>query len=190
MTTKLGAAQQMKPATELVSKLGMKISGGRRGEDVELPGDLGHARMSILGAREQQEVQAAAMARLNALGMAWSDASHNLILEIALGTLARSVTDAEGKPFGTLEEWGRVDSDRIVACWQLYGDIRERLDPLAGELDADEMALIAAAVKKKDGPSLRSFGVVKLSLWLRSMADLLSTSPPPSSSSGASQSDS
>ncbi len=108
-------------------------------------------------------------------------------IERALRTLVRACRDPEdGRPAGSLEEWGKLDTDTINMCWQAYGDVRERLDPLGGSLDPAETELIELAVKKKDARLLRTFGIVKLSAWLASTDAPPSTSPTPSSSSSAS----
>lgn len=159
---------------------------GRRGEEVTLP-VLGRVFVELPGARVWQEIEGAVrreMRRLEAPtegieGAAMREA------ELALRVLAAAVRDPDDHavPFGSLEEWGAVDNDVINLAWQAFGDVRERLDPVSFPMSPDEMFAIAAVVKKKDPALLRTFGVVRLSLWLASMGDQLSISPTPSSPS-------
>ena len=186
-------AQQSKGAPEPPPKTPLErlLSGGRRGELVELPG-LGPAWLELLGARASQEVEAAVYAAMKEYGIEL-DAVTMLRFEIerAVRTLAIAARDPEdrSKPFGTLAAWHQVDPTVINAAWSTYGDIKERLDPMATPLTDDEIAAFEYAVKKKDARILRSFGVVKLSAWLTSTAFQLSTSPTPSSSSSPSPKD-
>ncbi len=190
--TRLSQVVNGAPIASFATRMAAKLVNGRRGEDVNLP-VLGPARVEILGAVETQEVESSVYK-----AMAAHEIEQNVItvdrfeLERAYRTLARSVRDPEDKSkvFGTVDEWGALDNDVIVAAWQVYGDVRERLDPLSTPLTADERVMIEIAVKKKDAVLLRTFGTVKLCAWLASTDVLPSTSPPPSSPSSESSSDS
>lgn len=190
-STNAGEASPEATPASRVSALRRAVA-GRRGEEVTLP-VLGRVFLELPGALAWQEIEAAVFRRLRELeapdgiaGAAMREA------ELALRVLAASAKDPDdhAAPFGSLEEWGDLDNDLIGAAWHAFGDVRERLDPVAEDIGADDMVAIAFAVKKKDPVLLRTFGVVKLSRWLASMADQLSTSPTPSSPNTASDSDS
>jgi hypothetical protein len=161
------------------------LAGGRRGELVELP-HLGKAWVELPGALAWEEAQAAARAEMTAAGLDLSMTTAELFeMKLARHTLARAVRhpDQHAEPFGTLAEWGEIDPDVINACWHAYGDVRERLDPVAVAVTPEETAAIDSAIRKKNGLLLRSFGIAKLSAFLLSTEDQPPTSPPPSSPS-------
>jgi hypothetical protein len=108
--------------------------------------------------------------------------------ERAKQTLAVAAREADKvTPIGTLEDWGALDDDIIAACWFVYGDVRERLDPLGSEhVTADEVREIDAAIEKKNRMALLRFGVAKLSLYLLSTAARRASSPTPPSLPGES----
>lgn len=168
--------------------LGLQLANGRRGEDVDIPG-IGPARIEILGARDSQAIESEVYRAMTNHGI-----DHTLVtadrfeLERAYRTLARAVRDPadQSKAFGTADEWGEIDNDVIVAAWQAYGDVRERLDPMATPLTDNDRLSIEVAVKKKDARLLRTFGAVKLSAWLASTDGLPSISQTPNSASSES----
>lgn len=156
-----------------------------RGEDVDLPG-LGRARIELVGETSRQEIEAAVYRAMRSRDLELTlITAERYEAERAVRTLAAGVRDPadHAQPFGAVEEWGALHTDVINAAWQVYGDVRERLDPLsemAVLAEVDRVA-IEAAVKKKAPDLLRSFGVAKLSAWLASTDVQLPTSPTPSS---------
>lgn len=167
-----------------------ELANVRRGETIEVPG-LGRVRIELIGARAYQEIEADARRAMMTRGIELDHLTGTLYeLERAVRTLAIVVRDPDDhtRPFGSLEEWETIDPDRILATWQAYGDVRERLDPVSQPLTADEAAEIEIAVKKKDVRVLRACGLRKLCLWLSTTDVPPSTSPTPKSSSGESPS--
>lgn len=158
---------------------------GRRGEEVDLP-VVGRVWLELPGAIRWSELEAAAHKATRELGhteaIPYAYAYEAQVAVRALADATRELDDHDVK-VGTLEEWGGLDNAVINACWHAFGDVRERLDPVAAPLSADDTHAIAAAVKKNDAASLRAFGVVKLSVWLASTDVPPSTSPRPSSPS-------
>lgn len=163
-----------------------------RGELVDLPG-LGPAWIELIGHSLSNRVEAATFKAMEAEGLppvalhGWS-----YDMERYARTLAHAARDPDDPthqtPFGTLEQWRDEDDDVIFACSLVYKDVKNRLDPSGQdhpvtEEDADEMM---SALKKKDGPALRRFGVSMLVSWLLSGAVQPSTSPTPASNTGPS----
>lgn len=160
---------------------------GSRGEFVVLP-LLGKAWIEIAGHELVNQIEAEVFGEMNRLGF-----QYNVItaltyeLERAMRTLAACVRDPDDttKPFGTLEQWRRVDDDIINACNLVYGDVRMRRDPIGvATLSEEDTAAILSALEKKNATELRSHGVATLSLFLLSMADRLASSPTARSSTG------
>lgn len=170
------AAQSLPPPVPIPTHLSRFIA---RGEAVQLP-LIGAAWIELLGAWASNAVESEVARAIAALEL--TSATREAMqaeLERAVRTLARTVRDPEdhAKPLGTVDEWGALDPDVVSACWQTYGDVRERLDPLASiDLTPDERLAVQVAIKKKDANLLRSFGIAKLSAYL------LSTDVPPPSS--------
>lgn len=164
---------------------------GRRGEDVDFPA-LGRARVELVGARRGQEIEGEVLKEMTRLGFTYDITTvEKWELERAIRTLAEGVRDPDDHAlaFGTLSEWEAVDSLVIASCWTMYGDVAERLDPMAAQITMEQGLQIERAVKKNDAMRLRSFGVAKLSAWLASMGSRLSISPLPNSSSSESAPD-
>jgi hypothetical protein len=188
-----GAVTSAAPAASAVSgsRLSQLVLSGRRGETVELP-LIGTARIEMLGCRDAEEVELEVDHAMRAAGVELTPLTAGRFeLQRARRTLARAAIDpADGKPIGTLEEWERVDVTTLNACWLIHDDVVERLDPLRRPVSVDELLAIDAAVKKKDARLLRSFGLLKLCVWLTSTDAPPSTSPNPSSASSDTQSDS
>lgn len=185
--TKLGQRVNGAPV-QSTTKLASRIVGGRRGELRTVPW-FGLVRVEILGVVESQEVEAAVYAEMRRLDLPLNHVTaERFELERARRTLASSFRDPDDRTlaYGSLEEWGALDSDVVIPAWHEYGDVRDRLNPIATALEEDERILIEAAIKKKQEELLRSFGTVKLSRFLVSMESQRSTSPPPSSQSGES----
>lgn len=181
--------------TPTPTTLGRILSTGQRGEEVTLP-VLGRVWIELPGSREWQEIEAAARRELRRLEVDPESiqGAPSYEAELALRVLSVAVrdpaSDKRATAFGTLEEWGKLDNDIVNVAWHAFGDVRQRLDPIAVLLDETDSAGIAVAVKKKDGPSLRAFGTVKLAAWLCATGALQSSSPSPSSPSTDSPSDS
>jgi len=188
-----GADQQAAPASSISTNLKRITSAGRRGEEVNVP-TLGRMFLEIPGARAWQEIEAAVACEMRRLeiGELSIMTAGKYEVEQAMRVLAVAARDPDdrAKSFGTIEEWGELDVDVLNLAWHAFGDVRERLDPVALPISAEDMVAIGVAVKKKDAPLLRTFGVVTLSAWLASMVDPPSTSPTPSSPSTDSESES
>lgn len=180
-----------KPAALPVSPLAAVLERGDRGELVDLP-VLGRAFVRVLGHDEAQDVEAEVLRAMEAKQIAFSDATVLAYeAERAKCTLARAVRapDARDLAFGTLDEWGKVDSDTLGACWHVYGDVRERLAPLdSPTLDERTRTEILAAWSKKNTTLLRSFGVSALAIFLATTECPPASSPTATSSDGGSSS--
>lgn len=184
-----GGVSQSAPASPVSAPIKHVLAAGRRGEEVTIP-VLGRMWIELPGARQWQEIEAAIrreMRRLEIGDLTSGDitvaAAHQAELAMRVLAVAARDPDDHAKPFGTLEEWGELDNDLISIAWHAWGDVRDRLDPVSMPLTDEDMIAIGVAVKKKDGPSLRTYGVAKLSRWLVTTADLQSTSQAPSSPS-------
>lgn len=196
MTTKLGALQasgrlpappETPAAAAEQTRLAQMQALGGRGELVSLP-ILGKAWIELAGHELVNRLEAEVFGEMTRLGF-----DYNVVTaltyeaERAMRTLCECVRDADdhAKPFGTLEQWRKVDADLINACNLVYGDVRNRLDPISVEtLTDDDVAAILFSLEKKSPMGLRSFGVAKLSHFLLSMADRLAISPTARSSTG------
>lgn len=179
-----GAAHMAAPASPVSRPLTRVVAAGRRGELVTLP-HLGQAWIELPGAVAWEELQIAVRNEFVAAKLELDITTSDLWeLKRARHTLARAARDPadHAAAFGTLEEWGELDPDVVNACWTVFGDVRERLDPMASPLTAEERLGIELAIKKKDARLLRSYGTQKLSSYLASTDGPQSTSPPPSSS--------
>lgn len=184
-------------ATPAKSPLAVVLERGARGELVQLPG-LGPAWIRLLGSDEVEEVEAEVIRAMTArnipppIGYAAELTAQPYELRRARCTLARAVRSPAPADreiaFGSLEEWGQIDSDIIVAAWHVYGDVRERLAPLDEPVTDEVRRQITAAWKKKDTMLLRSFGVSALAIYLATTEFPPESSPTPTSSDGASSS--
>jgi hypothetical protein len=185
-----GGANVASPASSVSTKLSRQVTAGRRGEEVAIP-VLGRAFMELPGAVTWTELEAANRARmLELFGALAIENAAQYELDFARRVLAVAARDPDDRalPFGTLEEWGALDVDVINLAWQVFGDVRERLDPLSRELSAEEGIAIQSAIKKKDALLLRTYGVVKLSIWLATTDALQSILLVPSSPNSGSPS--
>ncbi len=158
-----------------------------RGELVTLP-KFGKAWIELAGERAVTEIEGAVFAEMEALKLppiginarSYESCRHR-------HTLARCVRSEANHeiPWGSVEEWGNVDSDLLIACAIVYADVRERLDPVGMDtLTQDDFDAIRIAIEKKNPILLRSYGVVALSIYVLTTASPLSTSPIPASSTG------
>lgn len=187
----LGTAAQ----TASTSLLRKTFSGAlQRGELIDLP-IYGKIYMQMLGARQWQEAVASTRSEMERLGFGAditpSNASnHELELAVRVLTIAARDPDDVSQPYGPLDEWAGLENDVLNIAWLAFTDVRSRLDPVGSPLTSEEMLMIQVAVKKKDGPLLRSFGTEKLSSWLLSMGDRLLISPTASSPTTESSPDS
>jgi hypothetical protein len=164
----------------------------RRGELVNLP-VFGAAYMAIVPHPVMNEIEAALFQEMARLGLPplpdFTTTTYELERKARiLDAAARKATDpTHATPLLPSGAWagGKVDDDLIVACFEVYRDVRTRLDPVgAGGLDDVDMAAIGEAFKKKDATSLARFGAVKLALWLVTTDALQLSSPTPASSPG------
>ena len=174
------------PASD-ATLLGRAFPGGRRGELVTLP-VLGKAWIELAGHETVNQIEGAVFCEMSRLGLEFSVATAlTFEAERAARTLAATVRDPDdhSKAFGTIEEWLQIDSDLLNACNLVYGDVRDRLDPLGeGSTSEEDTALFLQALLKKSPATLRSFGVAKLSRLLLSGVVQPASSPTPPSSSG------
>jgi hypothetical protein len=196
MTTPLGnkLAGKPKPTPAAAAKtsLATVLERGPRGELVDLP-VLGRAWIELLGNAAISDIETDVAKRMKARGLELDDTTIlTYEAERAQLTLTRSVRepDERGKAFGTLEEWGQVDADTLLAAWHAYGDVRERLAPLDVVLDPDLRSQIIGAIVKKNVLLLRSFGVNALAIFLATSESPPATSPTTTSPSGDSSSES
>lgn len=170
-------------APSAASRLAQAIAGGAvRGRLVELP-ILGAAYIELVGAAKANAIDVAAVRVLQAEGVD-ADASMAALLlegERALRTLAVAVRDPDdhAQPYGTLAEWGALDPSLVTACWHVYSDVSEELDPGVQPLTPAQITTIGAAVAKKNFALLRSFGTNALASYLLSTAEQPATSPTP-----------
>lgn len=161
------------------TRLGQAISVGPLSrERVEIP-RLGPAWIVLAPHAAVQRIEGETFRAMAELGLELSSLTAlTYEAERAVRTLAEAVRDPDDpdQPFGTLAEWrDHVDVDIIAGAWQVYGDVRMRLDPVSVALTEDERAAINAAVEKKNAMLLRSYGVAALASYLATTAD------PPSS---------
>lgn len=186
--TKLSAAKSP-PARSPDTKLAKWRSTNQRGAHVTLP-LLGRVWVELCGDAEVTRIESDVYKEMEALGLAAT--TLNALTYDACRTrltLAWAVReeDRHEERFGTAEQWGEVDVDLLSACGIMYSTVREQLDPVGmPTLTSDDLDGIRLALEKKDPTTLRSFGIVKLSLYLLSTAGQPSTSPTPMSSSGES----
>lgn len=185
--TKLGQVVSNKAAggtpPSPAASLLRRTFGVARGEVVDVP-SFGRMYIELLGAVAAQEVESEVQREMTRLQLALDMRTEpRYELERAWRTLARAARDPDNHAalFGTVDEWGQLDETLISVAWSAYADVKERLDPLAGELTEDELVMINVALKKKDPALWRTFGLNTLSRWLASLDDRPSTSPPPSS---------
>lgn len=189
--TKPIVTEPAQPAPAKLSELEALLD-ARRGELVNLP-VLGAAYVAIVPHPQMNEVEAALVREMTRLGLpqtaeftatTWDIERKARILDVAVRKADDPTHRTALLPPGAWYS-GRVDDDLIVACFEVYRDVRARLDPIGvGSLSDEEFAVILDAFKKKDGTTLASFGAVKLTLWLLTTDALQLTSPTPASSPG------
>lgn len=186
---KLAAGASNAPAASSVSTPLAKrqATNGRRGAERDLP-YFGRVWIELPGARLWQEteieIRRVMLASVGELSLVTAG---NWEAERAMRVCAIAVRDPDdhAAPFGTLEQWGELDNDVIGPAWTAFGEVRDELDPLSQPLGEDDVLAISIAIKKKDVASLRKFDAVKLRAYLLSTESPPSTSPTPSSPSGA-----
>lgn len=187
---RLGTAARPAPAGQ--TALGRARATFVRGELVTLP-LLGKVWIELPGDSVVAEIEAAVYEGMNQLklqptpmnGMSYG-------MRRAAHTLAWAVREAgnHAARFGSLEEWlgetdPGIDTDLLRACDVVYGDVRERLDPMGVPTLTDgDRSMIRAAIEKKNSVLLRSYGVAMLSLYLLSTEPELENSPTPPSPTG------
>lgn len=161
--------------------------GSPRGERVILP-VLGEVWIQLAGSDKLTEITSAVHAKMRELQLDPVPLNgEDFGAERTKHILAWSVrcADNHAEPFGTIEQWGTVDADVMMAAGQAYMDVRARLDPLANPaLTDDECREILYAIEKKNAQLLMSYGVAKLSLFLLTTAAQPLSSPTPKSSPG------
>lgn len=161
-----------------------------RGEDAILP-CLGPVYVQMLGHRQENQVESGVIAAMAEHRIPLTDIwVWTVDLERKARTLAFAIRarDDHAQPFGTVDEWLDMEDRVIFACYLRYGEIRDRLDPLAPSftLNPERAKEIFEAFKKKDRDSLMSFGIDELASWLVSGDVPPSISPTPSSGSSGS----
>lgn len=146
--------------------------------------------ITLVSNNRAEEIEAAVFSRMRDLGLDLNRTTEPTFeMARARRYCAEAFLDPTTKlPIGTPAEWSDlIDPDVIGDCWRAYGDLRTAYDPVAQPLPADEILLIAAAVKKNSAMLLRSFGCAKLAAYLLTTAEQQSNSPDPRSGSGESQ---
>ena len=170
------------------SPLAAVLERGARGELVELP-VLGPAWVQLVGAEDVQRIEADVFRAMKERGLD-PTVLHAMAYEAdrAVRTLACAVRSADDRAaaFGTEIEWGKVDSDTIAACWEVYMDVRERLAPMDAPLTPERRAELERAYAKKNATSLRAFALRELVTWLLSTEFPPATPPTTKSSDGPS----
>jgi hypothetical protein len=182
------AARRAREVDVVATKLA-PYAGSPRGEIVDLP-VLGPAWIQLASSDVLTEITGSVMARMADLKLeAIPLNGDDYAAERTKRILAWAVRDADNRllPFGTLAEWGTIDSDLMMACGMKYNDVRVRLDPVSSaSLTENDFAVIMMAIEKKDPALLLSCGLAKLSLYLLTTASPPASSPTPPSSSGES----
>lgn len=180
------------PATNPPSKLSQITLA--RGEEITLP-VLGRVWMQVLGHNQCNLVEGGVIKAMKNHDIPLS--SDMWVFTVALERNARMLAyavrdpDDTSKLFGTVEEWLEMDDQLINACGIRYGEVRDRLDPLAPnfEVNPERAKEITELFKKKEKMSLLSFGIDELVSWLLSGVVQLSSSPTPSSTNTESSSE-
>lgn len=170
------------------SRLGVTFASGVRGMHRDVP-VLGRVYVRLLGHTDVQQVEADTYARMRELGIqldAITALSYEAERQARTLALAFRDPDNHDEPFGTVEDWQRVDADLLNSCAHVYGDTREELSPVPIPLDGDTTAAITAAVEKKSATLLRSYGVANLAAWLITTGGLPAISPTTKLPDGAS----
>lgn len=186
LSNKLAAAKAP-PAPTSDTKLAKWRSTNQRGAHVTLP-LLGRVWVELCGDAEVTRIESDVYKEMEALGLAAT--TLNMLTYDACRTrltLAWAVReeDRHEERFGTAEQWGEVDVDLLSACGIMYSTVREQLDPIGlPTLTVEDFEAIRLVLEKKDPMALRTFGIVKLSLYMLSTAGQPSSSPSPTSSSG------
>lgn len=169
------------------SALAKILAGSVRGEHVTLP-VVGRAWIELAGHETVNEIEGDTYNEMRRLGFELAPSTaETFAAERAMRTLAACVRDPDDrtKPLGSVEDWCKVDSDLINACYLAYADVRDRLDPIgAPSLNEETAHLIELAIKKKQASTLRAFGVATLANYLLTTGDRPAISQSPPSSSG------
>lgn len=160
-----------------------------RGELVTMP-LLGSVWIELAGEMVVDEIEGAVFAAMKALEL--PPIELNALTYEARRTaltLAWAVRDPDNREVraGTQDQWCALDIDLLSACGYVYGDVRERLNPVGlPALTRDQIDLIRHGIEKKNPMRLRSVGVVALSLYLLTMDAPPASSPTRPSSTGES----
>lgn len=183
---RMPAASATGPAA--TSRLAGLLERDLRGEEVDMP-LVGRVWVALCPHDATNEIESRTFAEMKRVGLEATGATGlSYWLEQAKHTLAAAVREIDRiTPVGSVAEWGRFDDDVLGACWQVYGDVRERLDPIGlSTITEEDIREIDAAIEKKNTAALRVCGAAKLSLYLLTTAGRRSISPPLPSSSGES----
>lgn len=195
--TRLGEVQQKRAPASTSSRLAAALSGHQHLEDVVVPihGAAVAAKMRLVGAAHALDIEGDVSKAMERRGLQRTAATYSEFeLERTIRLLAEAVRDPEdvAKPFGTIEEWGRLPVDVLAEMRRQYDELSERLDPASSsrELSDVEIAEIRLALKKKDRTSLRYFGARQLASYLLISDAQPASSPTPTSSDGVSSQES
>lgn len=177
------------PAAESGSMLSRARAAYPRGEHVTVP-LLGRVWIELAGEAVTDQIESETMAAMAALKIPFTplNATTYDARRTAL-TLAWAVRDPENHDVraGTAEEWMAMDAAFLSAIGTAYGDVQERLNPMAsGTLTAEEFDQIRLAHEKKNPAMLRIFGLASLSNYLATTAAPPASSPTPPPSDGQS----
>lgn len=187
------AAMKAAPAAveKKVTLLARALAADPRGEFAIMP-KLGRVWIELAGEAVVDRIESETIEAMRVLGIPQTplnaltyDARRTAL------TLAWAVRDADSTNHadrvGSVDEWLAVDIDLLSACGQVYGDVRERLNPVGSDtLTAEEFDQIRLAHEKKNAPMLRTFGLASLSNYLATTDAPPASSPTPPPSAGPS----
>lgn len=196
--TKLDDALATKtPATTKAvgaSRLDAALAGTRPYKPIKVPvhGVEHDAVMTVLGSARHLDIEGETAKAMERRGLEQNVLNQaKFELDEATRVLAEVVlnSEADPRPFGTLQGWGKLVPEVISDLWLQYAELRAAHDPQLAELSKLEFDGIADAVSKKNGPSLVFFGARRLARFLLTSADQPASSSTSRSQPGASSSD-
>lgn len=156
-------------APPAAGELALAAVGARVHVDVDVPGVNVRGAMRLLSRREEAQMRHEARAACAAQGLPWpaAEASQEFHGELMVRTVAVAVRAPANVELALapLEDWLELTDLQLYPLWVRYQDLEAELDPMRGELTAEDLAAIAAAAKKKDAILLRSYGSRKLAAF-------------------------
>lgn len=169
--------------------LGRARADAPRGEHVVAP-LLGRVWIELVGEAIADNIESETLAAMASLGIPQTPMNAGAYDQRRTAlTLAWAVRDPDNHDVraGLADEWLAMDVPMLSAIGTLYGDVQERLNPLASpNLTEDEFEQIRLAHEKKNAAMLRTFGLASLSNYLATTAAPPANSPTPQPSDGPS----